>query len=411
MSYGLDFSDVRYETDHAGNRLKATIPYTMFSALTEFWIAARRAQTAQLEAGTRPGQYKGSLQAAQLPTPDETPAAQPAAAPHFTNRNDRHWHKLVSQLPAEASPEVAPDAPIAVHPPESSTAAEPTSPGARRPIHHFHIGEFVQPPPVEVMERVKAGTYFLLAWREYRGLTKADAAELFGRDAATINWHERGRGLPTARTIEKFAEIYDCPVEQMTPLPGSDTSPFKGEGMQEAVAAPEKARRSVSEPRAPHDTDYPDAVLAHLLAGKSPMLAWRLCRGLTVKALADAYGSTPGNIKQMETHAWLRRGSIDKLCPIFHCKPEQLLRPEGMPASGETAADAASAAAPAVEPAPVSVNRPEPPKPRMRPAASPTPMEAAFMQASVDERPVRVADERRNTRLARMQRELANLGG
>jgi hypothetical protein len=37
----------------------------MFSALTEFWIAARRAQTATIEATTRPGMFRGSLQGAQ----------------------------------------------------------------------------------------------------------------------------------------------------------------------------------------------------------------------------------------------------------------------------------------------------------------------------------------------------------
>src|SRR5579864_802861 len=67
MYYGLDFSEVRYETDHTGNKLKATIPYPMFSALIEFWREARRAQTASLETKSRPGQFKGSLPS--LPEP------------------------------------------------------------------------------------------------------------------------------------------------------------------------------------------------------------------------------------------------------------------------------------------------------------------------------------------------------
>ena len=81
MSYGLDFEGVRYETDYAGNRLKATIPYTMFSALVEFWIAARRAQTASLEARSKPGQYKGSLPVipeANAESPDSLPRSQHA---------------------------------------------------------------------------------------------------------------------------------------------------------------------------------------------------------------------------------------------------------------------------------------------------------------------------------------------
>jgi len=102
MSYGLDFTEVRYETDHAGNRLKATIPYTMFSALTEFWVAARRAQTAKVEATTRPGQFKGSLQAMQLPTPD-VPAAESllASSPSVAYPCDRKWAELLARLPVD----------------------------------------------------------------------------------------------------------------------------------------------------------------------------------------------------------------------------------------------------------------------------------------------------------------------
>lgn len=49
MSYGLDFSDYRFLTDHKGNKLRADIPYAMFSMLIECRQAALAAQTRQIE--------------------------------------------------------------------------------------------------------------------------------------------------------------------------------------------------------------------------------------------------------------------------------------------------------------------------------------------------------------------------
>ncbi|MBN3756101.1 helix-turn-helix domain-containing protein [Paraburkholderia sp. Tr-20389] len=339
MSYGLDLSEVRYETDHAGNRLKATIPYTMFSALTEFWVAARRAQTARVEARSRPGQFKGSLQAAQLPTPDEPAAASPPPESlRPRNPHDRHWQTLINSLPVVDDPP-EPEARLAVtSPPEEVFLAQASPARAspeviKSPKERVFYREFVEAPPVEVAERIAVGVYFTRAWREYRNLTLADAADLFGRGKATIMWHESGKSAPKPVTLGKLAQIYDCPVAQMMPLPGSDTSPFtgearKGESVVEAKA--EKVPRTITEPRSPANTDYPEGVLEHLIAGKSPLLAWRLYRGMSVKALAEAYGTTTSNLTAMERNAWLRRSTIDKLCPIFHCYPAQLLRPDRM---------------------------------------------------------------------------------
>ncbi|QQC64879.1 hypothetical protein [Paraburkholderia ginsengisoli] len=61
MSYGLDMEQVRYETDSNGNRLRAIVPLSMFSALTTFWIEVRRAETARIESRARPGMYRASL--------------------------------------------------------------------------------------------------------------------------------------------------------------------------------------------------------------------------------------------------------------------------------------------------------------------------------------------------------------
>lgn len=52
---------------------------------------------------------------------------------------------------------------------------------------------------------------------------------------------------------------------------------------------------------------------------------------MTLNQLAEQYGGKAGNMKAMEAQAYLRRTTVDKLAPIFHCKPEQLYRAEGMP--------------------------------------------------------------------------------
>lgn len=413
MSYGLDYTEVRYETDHLGNRLKATIPYSMFSALTEFWIAARRAQTAKVEATARPGQFKGSLQAVQLPTQDETIAARPPDSPTPVNPHDRHWQNLIARLPEfplEAQP-----AAIEASLPPASPPGPILEPVVTKKANRVYYREFVEAPPAEVMERIAGGIYFTRAWREYRGLTLGDVAELSGRDKTTIVWHESGKSAPKLPTLERLAQIFDCPVAQMTPKTGSDTSPFEDQPEVEPaktykpVPSQTKAHRTISEPRSPADTDYPEGVLAHLIACKSPMLAWRLYRGMTIKALADAYGTTASNVKAMETNGWLRPKTIDKLCPIFHCKPEQLLRPEGMASKHDAIQDPAVAmAAPAAV-----INGNAEAKRKAMDLAPTSAMEAAFLQAGVTDgrshRDPNEKDRARDGRLARMQAEMARL--
>lgn len=415
MSYGLDYSEVRYETDHAGNRLKATIPYAMFSALTEFWVAARRAQTAKLEATTRPGQYKGSLQATHSPIPDE-PAA-PIPKHQSAHPTDRKWGALLATLPTDSIP--ATDLSASASP--VTTPVDPAS-GEAAPARRYRrlfYREFVEAPPAEVMERIERGVYFIRAWREYRGLTLLDAADLFARDKTTIIWHESGKNAPSRATLEKLAQIYDCPLAQMTPKPGADTSPFAGDRKKpQAAAEPKpKAPRTITEPRSPADTDYPDAVLAHLMSGKTPMLAWRLYRSITIKDLAHAYGGREPNIKAMEQNAWLRRGTIDKLCAIYHCKPEQLLRPAGMPSMREALDELSTTIAkaseqPAAQPVAPTAPVPVPARAKRTKAASApvvSAMEAAFLQTGTIESPRQDKDRKRDERLARMQKEMAQL--
>src|SRR5580692_575426 len=178
MSYGLDMSEVRYETDDSGKRTRAIIPLTMFSALTAFWIEARRAQTAQLEARARPGMYRGSLgsvqgepQAAQEPATSAGPATAPP--PTHEGKHGRTWAKLIAQMP-DAEPESANEANAE---PEEVTPAADTPPTQAPAINDetrkrgtltkqvFYAREFEETPPAEVMEQVRQGVYFLRAWR------------------------------------------------------------------------------------------------------------------------------------------------------------------------------------------------------------------------------------------------------
>lgn len=361
MPYGLEFDEVRFETDYEGKRLRATIPYPMYSALVEFWIAARRAQTAKLEANGRPGQIKGSMQSTFIPpeaahSTGETITGSSTVSPHFPN--DPQWQNLVSRMPdavvtvATAAP--APDVAFErgkVNAETTSASSERMSSPAPGTKGGVFFREFMAKPPAEVLKRINEGVYFLRAWREYRELTLDDAAELFGRTAATIYTHEQGRWPPSQATLEKFAQAYDVPLLQLVPLPGSNTAPFPGQatrgsrgrpgdGSVSADSAsklePQRKPRGTTaskfwkEPVSPADTAYPDAVLAHLKTGKSPLLAWRLYRGMSLAALAEQYGGQAGNVKAMETANFLRAPTIAKLCPILHCKPAQLLRPAGL---------------------------------------------------------------------------------
>jgi hypothetical protein len=160
MSDGLDFTEVRYETDHAGNRLKATIPYAMFSALTEFWIAARRAQTAKIEATAKPGQYKGTL--SSIASGDEPPAVEPPA-PHSgasLNPHDRHWNNLIARMPVEPIAAPIPEPTLPVEAAESAAqAAVVERPPRGKPGHVFYR-EFRRSRPPKWRRRSSAASIF-----------------------------------------------------------------------------------------------------------------------------------------------------------------------------------------------------------------------------------------------------------
>ncbi|WP_321941609.1 helix-turn-helix transcriptional regulator [Paraburkholderia tropica] len=437
MPYGLEFEEVRFETDHEGKRLKATIPYPMYSALVEFWISVRRAHAAKVEKQARPGQIKGSMQSAFITSDNshsigETTAKSFISSPYFPN--DPQWQSLLAQMPAVDAVEVG--ALVNSHEGNGPQTASNTQPGAidERPPNTasgakgaFFYREFMAKPPGDVAKMIKEGVYFLRAWREYRQLTLEDAAELFGRTAATIYTHESGRWPPSQATLEKFAHAYDVPILQLVPLPGSDTAPYAAKTNRAADTSSKRGAESPSlpvsngaqtskleaktgtatsskfwkEPVSPADTEYPDAVLTHLKAGKSPVLAWRLYRGMSLSALAEQYGGQVSNLKAMEAAIYLRPPTIAKLCPILHCKPAQLLRPAGLndDASVALVVEQPSSTTPLAASTVVDVS-----------TIPLSPMEAAFARAGSADPHTRDRSRVTSTeRLARMQRELSRL--
>jgi transcriptional regulator with XRE-family HTH domain len=316
MPYGIELEDVRYEVDAHGNRTRAILPLTMFTALTEFWIAARRAQTAQIEATTKPGKFKTSLSAA-APSGREDEADPPApSAPPF--KHDQHWQNLIERLPEAAHPSPASSASIFT--PHASPA-----PAQAKPRNHqtFYPREFVAPIPDEVAALIGQGVYFLKAWRMYRGLTFADITDLIGKSKGAIQYFDYGYLKPTTKTLEQFALVFDCTLDQLTVKPKTNTQAWL-----KVIGTP----APVAEEFAPEDTDYPDRVLHAMIDGKTPLLAWRLYRGWSLADLAGKYGDrvTEAAIKKLEGERTLSAKTRAKLAPILKCTPVQLLKPEGL---------------------------------------------------------------------------------
>ncbi|WP_233863463.1 helix-turn-helix domain-containing protein [Paraburkholderia adhaesiva] len=330
MSYGLDFSLVRYITDERGKPTEAILSIPVFSALRGWWETGHRAQTARIEAGTRPGVYRSAL--AQI-VPDSTADA----APDPGSRYDRKWEALIARMPDESEPviDAPPASPPAIIPPatqDTHPAAEPAAPVAKVEARDYFPHEFIEAPPSAVAALIGRGVPVLRAWRKYRGWTLRELAELNGTSVSNIKKHEQGTRKPLKETLAMFARLFDCTVEQLTPKPGNNTTPpvaMNGNAPHKVIAAM-PARVMRREPRAPDDTDYPDAVMAHMLAGKSPLTAWRLYRRLSVAELAGQYGCGRENMRTLAGARVLHQGTITKLCAVLRCKPEQMLRPEGL---------------------------------------------------------------------------------
>jgi transcriptional regulator with XRE-family HTH domain len=326
MSYGLDLSDCRFITDHQGNRLRAEIPYTMFSMLVEFRNAALRAQTERTENRTRPGDYRASLvvgPSAQPDTASEPPRPdQPFTAQQHPPQVPKGKPHSVARQQAEAM--FAPAAPVSapINEPASDAAVEvtgePSKSTGKHRVQVFFPRVFRVPIPDEVARLIDEGIYFLRAWRLYRQYSVSDAAELLKLSGSAIACHERGYNVPDERTLQKFADIYDCTLEQLTVKKKTNTRP-----PHEIKAEPVKSSA------APIDTQYPDAVMGYMLDGKAPLTAWRLYRRMSLHQVAESYGSTVSNIEQLEKRESLREKTREKLASVLGCKPVQLLRPDG----------------------------------------------------------------------------------
>jgi transcriptional regulator with XRE-family HTH domain len=221
--------------------------------------------------------------------------------------------------------------------PASPVTPEPESP---EPLRKYRavcfFREFEAPIPEEIAARIREGVYFLRAWREYRELTRRDVAELMGKTHDNVSRHENAYCIPGEKTLRAFADIFDCSLAQLTPKEGSSTAPWlevvddRGErGERGNPAFPPASPQPSTEELGPGSSEYPKAVVAHIIGGKSPITAWRVYRDLSIADLANAYGCTPDNIKQLEAReGGLRRGTREKLAAVFHCPADQLQRPD-----------------------------------------------------------------------------------
>jgi len=287
--------------------------------LIEFRQAAPRAQTQHTENSTRPGIYKGSLiNVSEAATESPPPTAVPAIPQH-----GRAGRQSESRQRLEA---LFDNAPLAKQTPDEPPGDLPaTGPASRRgrptgqDRHTFFPREFHAPIPDEVADAISRGTYFLRAWREYRQYKPRDAAELMGLKVVTITCHEQGYNTPTSETLKRFADIYDCTLEQLTAKPDS-----------RAVNRTVRATQIMPIKSAPIDTDYPDSVIDHIRTGKSPVTAWRIYRRMTDKQLAEQFGTSETLLQKMIKAEHLSDKTLRKFGRIFHCTEDQLRRPDGL---------------------------------------------------------------------------------
>lgn len=338
--YGFDQSDWFYRTDHQGNRLRADIPYKDLAAMLEIVTAARRANTAALEARTPKGaNLKSSLGQVAISSSEQSSGASPPdlrqtilradTTPSARNGRDALEaifsgvpipNELLQAIPRAEAPAPAPKA-------KSVARIGKATTGHGKPLHPQPT-RFLEAPPSEVQVAIDSGVHYLRAWREYRGYTRQEAAELYGCSADNISKYE----LPTRASMRKepmrrFSQAYDCTVDQLTPHPKQPRCKL--------VIVPETGRDSAEQaaakaagPRfAPDGTQWPDGVLKHARRGLGMVAAWREYRDMTLKGAAEQYGCTAQAFKVIEGNASMRDKTREKLARVFHCKPEQLLLP------------------------------------------------------------------------------------
>ncbi|MFC4705868.1 MULTISPECIES: helix-turn-helix domain-containing protein [Paraburkholderia] len=201
---------------------------------------------------------------------------------------------------------------------QHSAASQPDPHGGRSSTFIVH-SSFSRPSPTMVAAAITSGKYFLRAWREYREYKTQDAAELTGLSVKTILWHEQGYNVPGKKTLKRFADFYDCSLEQLMPA-----------SKQTGNKSGKVDRKARVTRMAPIDTDYPDTVLDHIRSGKAPVTAWRIHRCMTEGQLAERFGTSASLLQQMIERDRMSDRTLKKFVPIFHCTLDQLRRPEGL---------------------------------------------------------------------------------
>lgn len=70
--------------------------------------------------------------------------------------------------------------------------------------------------PFEVVKiKLEQNINLLGAWRIYRNLSQYEVAEKTGLTQSAISQMERKESKPQKKTLERFAKVYGCNVEQM----------------------------------------------------------------------------------------------------------------------------------------------------------------------------------------------------
>lgn len=70
-------------------------------------------------------------------------------------------------------------------------------------------------PHEVVMAMIDNNVNLLGAWRIYRNLSQQEVAERTGITQSAISQMERAESKPRKATLTKFAEVYNCEIEQM----------------------------------------------------------------------------------------------------------------------------------------------------------------------------------------------------
>jgi len=331
--YGFDQSDWYFRTDHQGNRIRADIPYKDLAAMLEIVTAARRANTARLEATTTIRSSLASVPSLRneepsIPDPGVEQLKQSLAKPGSAVQAREALEAIFAGMPIpnEAMPSVPTAPQLQVVRDERSKRSEQSE--------RFLPQAFLQAPPAEVQARIDRGIHFLQAWREHRQLSHQQVADQLGCTKSNVSKHESGESASMRpRTRELFAVLYDCTIEQLTPIASPTASKSsKLEASNSSVQAPAAATQF-----APEGTQYPQRILSAIASGHSIITAWRVYRDLSIKQAADAYSCTPTGFRLLEQGKNLRRKTLEKLAQVFRCKPDQLLLPVAEVGQGRNA--------------------------------------------------------------------------